>query len=152
MKTMSGHNKVPGRIILGSGRSGTTWVQDCLADANELRPIFEPLHEAESDIGRRYAYAILRPGDREEVLEHFFMRLAAGQQYSRWIDYRGRNDLLFPALSKLMTIHGLKSWTRLWRRHLRDRSQLRASVQRKETLIKCIRANLMAGWFAKELG
>ena len=141
-----------GRLILGSGRSGTTWVQDCLADANELRPIFEPLNEAESDIGRRYAYETIRPGDRHEALEQFFLRLASGELHSRWIDYRGPRQFLFPPLPKLMTVRGLKSWARVWRRYLRDRSQLRASVNREETLIKCIRANLMAGWFAKELG
>jgi len=32
------------KLIAGSGRSGTTWVLDALADANDLRPVFEPLH------------------------------------------------------------------------------------------------------------
>ena len=30
-------------IIAGSGRSGTTWVLDAVAEANQLRTKFEPL-------------------------------------------------------------------------------------------------------------
>ena len=63
------NSEARGRIILGSGRSGTTSVQDCLAQANHLRPIFEPLHEGESELGRRFAHRMLAAADENEELE-----------------------------------------------------------------------------------
>ena len=149
---MTKPNEVPGRIILGSGRSGTTWVQDCLAEANSLRPIFEPLHEGESELGRRFAYRILAPGDENEELKRYFRALAEGRVRSLWTDYRGRRQLLFPNPSKLFTVQGLRGWLWVWRRHLSHRPQLRAASKRQQTLIKCIRGNLMAGWLSRDLG
>jgi hypothetical protein len=145
-------NEVRGRIILGSGRSGTTWVQDCLAAANGLRPIFEPLHEGESELGSRFAYRMLTPGDSCEELECYFRDLSAGRIRSLWIDYRGRRQLLFPTPSKLATVRGFRGWIWLWRKHFADRHDLREGTRQRETLIKCIRANLMAGWLSRKLG
>ena len=59
------------RLIAGSGRSGTTWVQDALAAANDLRPVFEPLHPAVSEIGARYAYRALSRNDEHPELQRF---------------------------------------------------------------------------------
>jgi hypothetical protein len=145
-------NEVPGRIILGSGRSGTTWVQDCLAEANCLRPIFEPLHEGESELGERFAYRMLPPGQENDELERYFRALAEGCVRSRWIDYRGRRQLLFPHPSKLSSVRSLRAWLWVWRNYLSHRPQLRTASKRQHTLIKCIRANLMAGWLSRDLG
>lgn len=150
--TESTHNGVVRRIILGSGRSGTTWVQDSLAEANALRPIFEPLHDGNSELGRRYAYGVMAPGDTDDSLERFFVSLCEGRIHSRWIDYRGATALLFPRLSKLASPRGLRNWIYVWGKYLRDRSSLYAATQRKDTIIKCIRANLMAGWLSQDLG
>ena len=149
---MTQGNEVRGRIILGSGRSGTTWVQDCLAEANCLRPIFEPLHEEEGELGRRFAYRMLTPGDENAELERYFHDLAEGRIRSLWIDYRGRRQILFPRLSTLSTFPSLQAWRRRWKKHLSDRRNLRGAIRRPETLIKCIRANLMAGWLSRKLG
>jgi hypothetical protein len=145
-------NEMQGRIILGSGRSGTTWVQDCLAEANYLRPIFEPLHEGESELGQRFAYRMLLPGAENEELKCYFRDLAEGRVRSLWIDYRERRHLLFPNLSKVPTFRGLRKWLWVWRKHLSYRAQLRSASKRQQTLIKCIRANLMAGWLSRDLG
>jgi hypothetical protein len=145
-------NEVTGRIILGSGRSGTTWVQDSLAEANCLRPIFEPLHEGESELGQRFAYRMLRPGEENGELERYLRDLAEGRVRSLWIDYRGRRQLLFPNPSKIFTVRGLRGWVWIWRKHLSYRPQLRTASKRQLTLIKCIRANLMAGWLSRDLG
>jgi hypothetical protein len=51
----------PIRIIAGSGRSGTTWVLDALAEANALRPVFEPLHPLAIPQARPFAYRYYRP-------------------------------------------------------------------------------------------
>jgi hypothetical protein len=127
-------------------------VLDCAADANDLRPVFEPLHPAESQLASRYAYEVMQPEDRDEVLEAFFRDLAAGQRHSRWIDYRGRRDYLFPNPTSLLSSSAARKWLRRWRKYFQDRSMLRAAARRKDVLIKCIRANLMAGWLTKAVG
>lgn len=141
-----------GRIILGSGRSGTTWVQDCLAEANRLRPIFEPLHEGESELGRRFAYRMLPATSKHEELERYFRRLSEGRIRSLWIDYRGRKQLLLPHARRFSSIRAFRGYMFAWKKHLSDRVKLHTATQYEETLIKCIRANLMAGWFSQTLG
>jgi hypothetical protein len=143
--------KFIGRIILGSGRSGTTWVLDSLAEANQLRPIFEPLHESESALGARYAYEAMAPGDNDEILERYFRDVSEGKIHSRWVDYRGRAQSLFPKPSQLMRLSGMRSLRYVWFKYIQDRRALGVAVRRPLTLIKCIRANLMAGWFAQDL-
>ena len=140
------------RLILGSGRSGTTWILDCLAEANNLRPIFEPLHPGESVLGTQYAYQILAASDTDETLERHFLDLAGGGVRSRWIDYRGPKGILFPHPSRFMTWRFVKAWVREWRKYISEHEKLRLATKRERTLIKCIRGNLMAGWFTQSLG
>jgi len=45
-----------------------------------------------------------------------------------------------------------KRWLRQWRSYLRTHMMMRTAVRRKETLIKCVRANLMASWLAQTIG
>jgi hypothetical protein len=149
---ITGHDSMPPRLILGSGRSGTTWVLDCLAEANNLRPIFEPLHPAESALGLRYAHEVATIDDKDEVLARHFRDLIAGRIHSRWIDYRGARRVLFPSPSKFTSFSATKSWIRSWRKYLDNRITLRASAQRQDVLVKCIRANLMASWLTRTMG
>lgn len=139
------------RIILGSGRSGTTWVLDCLAQANGLRPVFEPLHQNESAVGSDFAYDVLTSGDSATRLEHYLEDIVSGRTHSRWIDYRAPRGLFSPRPRHFKSVDSTMRWLSDWRKYLRRRQQLRESVNRQECLIKCIRGNLMAGWFAGQL-
>lgn len=136
------------RFIVGSGRSGTTWVQDALADANNLRPVFEPLHPAVSDIGARYAYRALAAEDEELDLEQFLDEAAEGRKYRLWTQYRLPGGTLVPRIRQLKSIEGIKAQYRNRLRLLRERPALAASWSRPVPLVKCIRANLMLGWLA----
>jgi hypothetical protein len=138
-----------GRIILGSGRSGTTWVLDCLAEANSLRPVFEPLHPDESPEGRRHAYSTLAAGDSNELLRDWFIALAGGRIHSKWIDYRAPRNVFRPDLARLLAPEYARRWTYRWRKYLRERTAFSRAAQRETTIIKCIRANLMAGWLSQ---
>ena len=137
------------RFIVGSGRSGTTWVQDALAEANGLRPVFEPLHPAVSDIGRRFAYRALSADDRYPELEQFLEEVCAGMRHKWWTQYRRPGDRLFPRLRQLTSIQRVKAEYRSWHKFWRDRPALAAAARRTEPLIKCIRANLMLGWLSQ---
>jgi hypothetical protein len=142
----------PMRFIAGSGRSGTTWVLDCLAEANDLRPVFEPLHPDVTPVGPRFAYRALAVGNNVPDLAHYLERVNRGEYRSWWINYRGRKDLLLPKAGHFTTWDGTKRYYRRWRRFLSDRSELHAASQRERALIKCIRANLLLGWIVRTFG
>ncbi len=134
------------RLILGSGRSGTTWVLDALADANALRPVFEPLHpDVTGRIGRRYANRRLDPGTKASELREYLLEIDRGWRGSLWTDYRFRKDKLwrdragrFDWLAPGYRLRSLAANVRAFR----------AARRRRPTLIKCIRANLMTDWLA----
>ena len=140
------------RFILGSGRSGTTWVLDALAEANNLRPVFEPLHPAVSDVGERYAYRALAAGDDHPELEEFFDQVAAGRKHKWWTQYRLPGDRLVPDLRQWGTLDDAKTHFRRRLKFLRERPALVAASRRTTPLVKCIRANLMLGWMARHPG
>src|SRR5215218_5110451 len=142
----------PMRVIAGSGRSGTTWVLDCLADANGLRPMFEPLHPAVTRLGAKFAYRAIRPEESHPDLEAYLGRIARGEYNSLWVTYRGRRDLLIPSPSTLRSWNDVLRISRRWREFLKDRAVLRAASRRRGTLIKMIRANLALGWMTQTLG
>ena len=142
----------PPRIVLGSGRSGTTWVLDCLAEANGLRPVFEPLHPKESEIGAKYAYDVLTSSDDADDLATYLTGIAAGEIHARWIDYRGPKGLVYPNPRLFGSLESARRWLSGWRKYRRRKKKLKGAMDRTEVLIKFIRGNLMAGWFSKKMG
>ena len=140
------------RVIAGSGRSGTTWVLDCLADANALRPVFEPLHPARSEIGARYAYKLIEPGESHPELQHYFEEIQSSHHWSTWTTYRSSLERLFPRRAKLFSLEELRRARYHWRQLLKNFWTLQRAARRDEPLIKCIRANLALGWLVKSLG
>ena len=137
------------RVISGSGRSGTTWVLDCLAEANGLRPIFEPLHPAVTPFGRDYAYRAIEPDELHPVLAAYLYEVDCGLYRSWWLNYRGRRDLLTPTAANLRSLDEIKRLWRRWRSFLRDKPALQRASRRSEALIKFIRANLALGWMVR---
>lgn len=139
------------RVILGSGRSGTTWVLDALANANALRPVFEPLHpDVTGAIGRRYANRYLDRTAEAADLREYLRRLDRGERCARlWTDYRFRKDELFrdPAgrFAPLAPRYRLRALARNVRAY-------HAAARRRPALIKCIRASLMTDWLGETLG
>jgi hypothetical protein len=92
------------RVLLGSGRSGTTWLQEVLTRASNLRPVFEPFNpDVVTDL-RTLPYVFYARGDDESltgsVLDTVSSRVFAGHWRSSWSDqlvrplkpaiYRGR--------------------------------------------------------------
>lgn len=137
------------RLIAGSGRSGTTWVQDALADANGLRPVFEPLHPWVSDFGVKFAYKAITADEDHSDLRRYFADVCAGRRDRLWTQYRRQSRLLFPPPGKLATREGLAATYRMWAKFLKEFPQLRTASRRPAPLVKDIRANLMLGWLAR---
>ena len=137
------------KLIAGSGRSGTTWVQDALAEVNGLRPVFEPLHPAVSDVGRRYAYRTLTADEDHPELEQFLGDVCRGTRYRMWTTYRQPGGRILPPLRKLATVADAKREYRRWNKLVHEWPSMSAAGRRVEPLVKCIRANLMLDWLAK---
>lgn len=138
------------RLVAGSGRSGTTWVQDALATANNLRPVFEPLHPYVSSIGNRYAHRALGPDDDHPELAKFLAEVCAGRRNRLWTQYRRQLRWLLPPPDEFWSIHDAGLVYRRWGKFLKELPRLTLAGRRGDPLIKCIRANLMLGWLSRQ--
>jgi hypothetical protein len=133
-------------IIAGSGRSGTTWVLDSLAEANRCRTIFEPLHPVGVPAASRFAYQYVRPDAQAPELRAFMDRVFSGEMRSLWADYRIRPDRFNPLRYNPIAIY----------LHIKKARQLLGKYAFRNDLsghiVKFIRANLMLPWLARQYG
>jgi hypothetical protein len=142
----------PIRFIAGSGRSGTTWILDVLADANGLRPVFEPLHPYVSDVGQRYAHRALPADEEHPIVKDFLIATCAGRGPRLWTQYRQQKRWLFPPPGDFNTRGDAGRTKRHWAKFMRELPKMFVSGLRPEPIVKCIRANLMLPWIARHLG
>lgn len=135
------------RLIAGSGRSGTTWVLDSMADACALRPVFEPLHPSDTDTGREHTHTYLTREHSKPELKKLFSDAMDGSSRSSWTSYRivSRELWRFRPVSARRLSRTLRRWQNLLQRAW----QYRERERREEALVKCIRANLMLDWISK---
>jgi len=137
-------NKMP-LVIAGSGRSGTTWVLDVLAEANGLRPVFEPLHPALGAVPDRYHDSYLEPESECQDLASYLDRVLSGRFRSVWVDYRMLPSRLSIGRKTLKSRAEFRAWIgryqRLWRNYWRFRDWRQQGIA-----VKLIRANLMLEW------
>ena len=138
------------RLIAGSGRSGTTWVQDALATANRLRPVFEPLHPYVSELGDRYAHRALAADESHIELRQFLEDVCAGRCNLLWTKYRQQARWLFPPPTEFRSKSDAGQVYRHWAKFLREFPKLTIAGWRRVPLMKCIRANLMLGWLSRQ--
>lgn len=138
------------RFIAGSGRSGTTWVLDALADANGLRPVFEPLNPVVSNIGFNYAHRFLAPDASHPDLRAFFEDVIAGRRDRLWTQYRREGPRLLSFSSGPDIFTGGQNLVFRWLKFLKEAPHLARMTMRPNPLVKCIRANLMLGWIARQ--
>jgi hypothetical protein len=140
------------RFIAGSGRSGTTWIQDALAAANKLRPVFEPLHPYLTDIGRRYAHRALSANDEHPELKHYLEGACVGRGPRLWTQYRQQMRWLLPPPEEFWSWRDARRTKIHWVRLVKGFPRMTLDGFRQDPLIKCIRANLMLPWIARQLG
>jgi hypothetical protein len=139
------------RILAGSGRGGTTWLLDALAESNALRTVFEPLHPTAIPAAAPFAYQYVPAHVTNPALQRFMDGACRGELKSAWSDYRVRSDRLRPSISALTSPQRLRElrrrWTMLWQHYRQYRHARRSPT----LLVKCIRANLMLGWLCRHL-
>jgi len=131
------------RIVTGSCRSGTTWVQDVLAESNLLRPVFEPLHPDVFPDAAQFAHCFRDAGDKDQSLKEYLDRYFYGEFHSMWVDYRTRWDLVFalPAGGG-----GVRSLMRRMRTAASNVYGYRRFRHLQNRIVKFIHANLMLPW------
>jgi hypothetical protein len=134
-------------IIVGSGRSGTTWVQDVVAQANGYATAFEPLHPVAIPAMAAYAGRYLRAEGQCDELEAFLGRVFSGHVRDTWITYRVRPDRLAFRALRITDPRAAYEWLWRWRKFARHYVRYRRD-RGKPVLVKFIRANLMLPWLA----
>lgn len=134
------------RFIAGSGRSGTTWVQDALAEANGMRAVFEPLNPYTSRIAAEYANRYLDAEDVCEDLYQFMKRAATGEMHTLWTHYRILTARLVPKSQSFASLSALRGYLDYWRRACVKVIEQPSQRSNSRTLVKCVRANLVLDW------
>lgn len=137
-------------VIVGSGRSGTTWVQDALAEANGYATAFEPLHPEAEPAMAAYAGRYLRAEEDCAELKLFLQQVFSGQVRNRWITYRVRPDRLAFRMHLLSDPRAAYEWWSRWKKLSRHYLRYRRD-RGKPILAKFIRANLMLPWLTRQL-
>ncbi len=132
-------------VIAGSGRSGTTWVLDVLAEANGLQTIFEPLHPQAVPGAERFADRYIGEDVRDDALRKFMDRVFEGNCSKWWTKYRIRQDQLVPAWADISSFHRAKHFVDRYRQAYINYYRYRNNAARP-LIVKFIRSNLMMGW------
>jgi hypothetical protein len=133
-------------VIMGSGRSGTTWVLDAIAASNNLHTVFEPLHSAVGVGARKYAGRYIRPDSRDNEFRQFMDTIIYGELHTIWSDYRALPDRLMPEwrtfVTPRKTMEMYSHYMNLWK-NFKKRKSMKGS---SGVAVKFIRANLMLNW------
>lgn len=90
----------PPIFVVGSGRSGTTWLAETINHENKLRIVFEPFHGNKGLTLRRAAsWQYIDPDEPNPVCKEDLHQVLYGKYRNRWVDswnrkrfrvYRGR--------------------------------------------------------------
>ncbi len=74
-------------ILAGTGRSGTTWVEDIINNGNDFRIMFEPFHSKKVDLLRDWNYRqYLRVNDSDDKFLEPATSILNGDIKNEWID------------------------------------------------------------------
>lgn len=138
-------------LILGSGRSGTTWVQDCIANANGLSTAFEPLNPEISLVASKYAFRHLEESDIAIDLYEYLTSEPVGIREAAWINYRVNLRDLCLSRTDLLRPQAYRRLIRRYRNSFQTYAQLRDVRQRNPKVLKLIRAHFMIAWLKKNI-
>lgn len=136
-------------VIAGSGRSGTTWVLDVLATANNYKTVFEPLHPDVGMVSGKYAGKYIRADSKPSDIIKFMSSVLRGDISTVWTDYRVVSHRL--RLS-LRTFISPRAFIELCYRYKALFNNYRAFNRKNYNgvAVKFIRANLMLGWLCSQ--
>ena len=132
-------------IIAGSGRSGTTWVLDVIAESNNLRTVFEPLQPYGVPEARYIGHRYLKRNSFEPEIKSFMEKVFKGKLHYIWPNTRFLPCRLQPKLSQMSSLNYNYKFIGRYKRFLiRYFKYIIKYPCRRIT--KFIRANLMLDW------
>ncbi len=134
-------------VIAGSGRSGTTWVVDAIAEANNLRTIFEPLHPECVKDAHKFSNLYIK-NDIDPKTVSFFDDLVSGKISGIWIDYRVRTDRIMFRLKRFRSFRDLRGWQLRLKKLTKNYIKYKPSLKQPR-IIKIIRGNLLLEWLVR---
>jgi hypothetical protein len=74
-------------IVAGTGRSGTTWVEEVINSRNDFRIMFEPFHSKKVELLKNWNFRqYLRSNDRRDQFLMPATRILSGRIRNEWID------------------------------------------------------------------
>lgn len=139
-------DKLQPLVIAGFGRSGTTWLQDSIAAANQLRAVFEPLNPDAIRGAEPYAYRFVSASasapELYRLLRHYFF----DEFHSPWADYRIIAQKLVCRPADLASWARTRRILRQYERAFRYLRIYRRQRQYSRRIVKFVRANMMLSW------
>lgn len=136
-------------FLYGSGRSGTTWLEERIANAINAEVIFEPLKGGLCDIADKYGYKYLPTLQNSDDLQMYITSLISGDIKFFWTRYRILPERLVPNFQVIANKAEFKAWVKRFSGAYRLLVRYRPTINRPRKIIKLIRANLMVDWFVK---
>lgn len=98
-------------LLAGTGRSGTTWVEDVVNFDNSFRPMFEPFHSREIALIKHWKYRqYLRPDELDDRYLGPAATILSGKIRHPWIDRHNRRFVARTRLIKDVRIALLLKW------------------------------------------
>lgn len=133
-------------FLYGSGRSGTTWLEERIVNSLNAEVIFEPLNSSVGYISNKYAYSYLGKDDLSEELTEFFKQLISGKLKSIWTKYRILPSRLIPNKHTFLISAEFKTWLKRFPTAWRNIRFKAFTGHQEVKLIKMIRGNLLFPW------
>ncbi len=97
--------------IIGSGRSGTTWLLELMGSQQPYRILFEPFHSGyvpEADFLQQHFY--LRPGENHSEMEHLSKIIFTGNSYNKRVDMYNQSKFYSGLLVKDIYANLFAKW------------------------------------------
>lgn len=135
-------------MIFGSGRSGTTWIQDVIAKTENLSPLFEPLHPCVGVVSKKYANKYLIEDDKANDLQLFVASLVESKCPSTWIKYRSIPYRLIPCVETFKSIRNIYELLVRYKNYFKRKKEFNRDTS--GVVIKFIRANLLIKWLVNK--
>ena len=100
-------------LVVGTGRSGSTWLAEILNHRNEYRLVFEPFRSDRVRKARPFRRGhYIDPADQDHPLSRTIDSLLAGRVRSWWTDRQNRRRVATRRIVKEIRITNLVPWIR----------------------------------------
>jgi hypothetical protein len=98
-------------FIAGTGRSGTTWLEDIVNCARDHRILFEPFHSKEVPLLSQWSYRqYLRPDEHADRYLMPARKILSGRIRNKWVDQLNMKHLVSRRLIKDIRANLLLRW------------------------------------------